>query len=244
MLTSSHVLTHHPGTPTPPATPNGNSDTTNITTTNNGNTATAGSSSLSYPSLSHTPLSRLLHPSTPLSAMFTLMFSHITSVSTILPSYFDTHGRVEPVGPAHAPMSVLLGAPEQDYFTLLKQDEKRMKQFMLAMGLSTRRVPVTGVYDVGRVLELAKVGGKEREVVWVDVGGGDGHTLKEFLRVYGGDGGLKASHCVVQDLEEVVKAAEEKASEDGDLKGVKWVPMDFLREAPVKGEYKQPTSAP
>ncbi|AEO67174.1 uncharacterized protein THITE_2115997 [Thermothielavioides terrestris NRRL 8126] len=198
MLTSSHVLVHHPPSETQPV-----------------------------PSLSHTPVSLMLLSGQPMSAMFSVMYKHINAVSTILPSYFDTYGRTEPVGPAHIPTSYLAGHPEEDYFSLLKKDEAAMKNFNLAMRITSRRVPVTGMYDMSNVLRAASEG---RETVWVDVGGGDGHTVKEFLRAYPG---LKAEQCVVQDLEEVVAAAQQQDEEE--LRGVRWVALDFLKEAPVQG---------
>jgi hypothetical protein len=177
--------------------------------------------------------------------MFTLLFSQVAHVSTVLPAYFDTYGRREPTGPAHIPTSFLAGQPEQDFFSLLKRDAAALASFGVAMRMSSGRVPVTGVYDMGRVLGLARGGdgngvGGERETVWVDVGGGDGHTVGEFLRVYGSggeEGGLRAEQCVVQDLEEVVVAGRRRAeAEEGVLRGVRWVGLDFLREAPVEGK--------
>jgi hypothetical protein len=42
---------------------------------------------------------------------------------------------------------------------------------------------------------------------------------------------------VVQDLEEVVVAGRRRAeAEEGVLRGVRWVGLDFLREAPVEGK--------
>jgi hypothetical protein len=170
--------------------------------------------------------------------MFTLLFSQVAHVSTVLPAYFDTYGRREPTGPAHIPTSFLAGQPEQDFFSLLKRDAVALASFGVAMRMTSGRVPVTGVYDMGWVLEKAGAGTGTagRETVWVDVGGGDGHTVGEFLRVYG-DGGLKAAQCVVQDLEEVVVAGRRRAeAEEGVLRGVRWVGLDFLREAPVEGK--------
>ncbi len=166
-----------------------------------------------------------------MSAMFSLLYTNITHASTILPSYFDTYGRSEPLGPAHIPTSFLAGHPEEDYFSLLRRDPVALKDFGVAMRMTSRRVPVTGVYDMDRVLELAQ-NREAGRAVWVDVGGGDGHTVGEFLSAYPK---LKAEQCVVQDLEEVVSASEEKGEEG--LKGVVWVGMDFLKEAPVAGEF-------
>jgi hypothetical protein len=165
-----------------------------------------------------------------MAAMFSLMYTNVVQVSTVLPDYFDVYGRTEPLGPAHIPTSYLAGQPEQAYFSLLKKDEAALRDFNLAMRISTRRVPVTGVYDMTRVLQAALDTG--RETVWVDVGGGDGHTLKEFLTAYPG---LRPEQCVVQDLEEVVVAAREQ--DDEELRGVRWIKMDFLHDAPVEGKF-------
>ncbi|KAK4235045.1 S-adenosyl-L-methionine-dependent methyltransferase [Achaetomium macrosporum] len=198
MLTSCHVLAHH-----------------------------LGSRDRPVPCLSHTPTSLLLFSGQPMAAMFSLMYTNVAHVSTILPTYFDLYGRTEPLGPAHIPTSYLAGHPEEDYFSLLKKDETALRDFNLAMRISSRRVPVTGMYDMSSVLQAARDG---RETVWVDIGGGDGHTVKEFLTAYPG---LRSEQCVVQDLDEVVVAAREQ--HDPELRGVRWMKMDFLHDAPLKG---------
>ncbi|KAL1839914.1 hypothetical protein VTJ49DRAFT_1002 [Mycothermus thermophilus] len=203
MLTSSHILHHHPSTP-----------------------------SSSAARLSHTPTSRLLVTGQPMSAMFHVLYSHVAGVSTVLPEYFDGYGRSEPRGPAHVPMTYLHGRPGEDFFSLLKRDEPALRSFGLAMQFASQRVPVTGVYEMERVFGAVKERGEEAKPVWVDVGGGEGHVLKRFLREYPE---LKAEGCVVQDLEEVVVVARERAEGDGELRGVKWVPLDFMTEAPVEG---------
>lgn len=163
-----------------------------------------------------------------MSAMFSVMFQHVTATSTILPEYFDAYGRSEPLGPAHVPTTYLAGHPEEGHFALLKKDETAMNTFNLAMRMTSKRVPVTGVYDMTSVLDAAAAG---RETVWVDVGGGDGHTVREFLLKYPG---LKSEQCVVQDLEEVVTAARQQ--DEAELRGVRWVGLDFLHDAPIKGK--------
>ncbi|KAH6635659.1 S-adenosyl-L-methionine-dependent methyltransferase [Chaetomium sp. MPI-SDFR-AT-0129] len=220
MLTSAHILLHHP--------------------------ASTSSSQTSDASLSHTPTSALLRPGQPMCAMFSLMFNNVAAVSTILPDYFDIYGRAEPLGPAHIPTSYLAGHPEEDYFSLLKRDEVALRNFGVAMRMTSARVPVTTIDGLERVVEdvvrahteswisRGKDGAEEENMMWVDVGGGDGHTVRDFLVKFPS---IKAEYCVVQDLDEVVASAEKAGERDLLLKGVKWVAMDFLQEAPVKGAF-------
>ncbi|KAK3688042.1 S-adenosyl-L-methionine-dependent methyltransferase [Podospora appendiculata] len=180
----------------------------------------------------HTPTSLLLRAGGAMSEMFKLMYTNVVEVSTVLPAYYNTYGRSEPLGPAHIPTSFLAGRPDLEYFELLHQDEERMRGFMRAMSITHRRVPTTGMYDMGWVVRQAAE--EPDRVAWVDVGGGDGHTLKVFRRAHPE---LCAARCVVQDLPEVVEAAAAAAADLGDdeLRGVRWVAMDFHRENPVYG---------
>ncbi|KAK3353286.1 O-methyltransferase-domain-containing protein [Lasiosphaeria hispida] len=180
--------------------------------------------------LAHTPTSLLLRPTQPMGSMFQVMFTNVVEVSTILPSYFSTYGRAEPRGPGHIPTSFLAGRPALEYFELLNEDPARIETFMRAMSITHRNVPTTGMYDMGWVLR--KAAEEPDRVVWVDVGGGDGHTLRLFCRRYPG---LKGQQCVVQDLPEVVEAAGRKALGEDELEGVRWVPMNFHNEVPIKG---------
>lgn len=183
--------------------------------------------------LYHTPTSLCLVSAHPMSAMFALLYTNIVSVSTSLPSYFDTYGRREPVGVNHVPITFHEGKPELKYFELVNQDPKRMNEFMKAMSIThSSRVPTTGMYDMNSVLSIARTG---QETVWVDIGGGGGHTVKLFLQEYGHDG-LKASQCVVHELEDVVEGASKAAQEDDLIKDVKFLPLDFHRESPIKGK--------
>lgn len=220
MLTSAHVLLHHP--------------------------ASSSTSQTSDPSLSHTATSALLRPGQPMSAMFSLMFNNVAAVSTILPAYFDVYGRAEPCGPAHIPTSYLAGHPEEDYFSLLKRDEVALRNFGVAMRMTSARVPVTAIDGLERVvgevvrahmgsrIKRGEGGAGEENTMWVDVGGGDGHTVRDFLVRFPS---IRADYCVVQDLEEVVASAEKAGKRDSYLKGVRWVAMDFLQEAPVTGMF-------
>jgi hypothetical protein len=199
MLTSNAVLQHIPSTPSSPS------------------------------RLAHTPTSMLLRTGQPMGAMFKVMYTNVVEVSTILPPYFTTYGRREPLGPAHIPTSFLAGQPHLEYFEHLNQDPARISNFMLAMGITHRNVPTTGMYDMAPVLAAAAA--NPSRPVWVDIGGGDGHTVKLFRNTYN----LPASQCIVQDLPDVITAAKLTASSDPDLAEVLFLPMDFHRDAPLPG---------
>ena len=150
-------------------------------------------------------------------------------MSSHLPAYFEAYGRKESVGPNHIPYSYSIGKPEKAYFELVHEDPEQMKTFMNAMSISQRRVPVVGMYDMSWVAEKAKE--NPDRLVWVDIGGGKGHTVQLFAKAYPG---LPLAQCAVQDLPEVIEAAKAKA--EGGLEQIQWLPLDFHKEQPVKGK--------
>ncbi|KAK3986000.1 S-adenosyl-L-methionine-dependent methyltransferase [Cladorrhinum sp. PSN332] len=206
--------------------------------------------------ISHTRTSLLLRSSEPMAAMFSLLYTNIVEVGTILPEYLDTNGKKEPVGPENVPASFLAGQPDLGYFELLQKDEERMKGFMKAMSLTShRRVPITGMYDMDllfkKMLEAAE---KEEEkedrprkerVVWVDVGGGEGHILNLFREEYPR---LRRAKCAVMDLKPVIEEAKKKKKKkqkklaaetsvelvEQYYQNVEFVAGDFMRDIPVK----------
>ncbi|KAK3389720.1 S-adenosyl-L-methionine-dependent methyltransferase [Podospora didyma] len=180
--------------------------------------------------VAHTPTSMMLREDQPMGSMFKIMYTNVVEASAILPAYFETYGRREPVGPAHIPTSFLAGKSELEYFELLNQDPERVKMFMRAMAISNRRVPTLGMYEMDSVLTQAAE--EPDRLAWVDVGGGNGHTLKLFRQAFPA---LRAEQCAVQDLPEVVEAAKELAENDELLRGVQWHPFNFHKQSPVKG---------
>ncbi len=119
-----------------------------------------------------------------------------------LPAYFETYGRKEPTGPNHIPYSYSVGKPEKAYFELVHEDPARMKVFMNAMSVSQRRVPTIGMYEMDWVIEKAKQ--EPERLIWVDVGGGKGHTVKQFVDA---DPGVPVKQWSVQDCPRVGEGA-------------------------------------
>ncbi|KAK3361128.1 S-adenosyl-L-methionine-dependent methyltransferase [Lasiosphaeria ovina] len=180
--------------------------------------------------VAHTPTSIMLRENEAMGSMFKIMCTNVVDVSAILPAYFDTYGRREPLGPAHIPTSFLAGRPELEYFELLNEDPDRIKLFMRAMAVAHRRVPTIGMYDMSWVLDRADQ--DPSRLAWVDVGGGNGHTVKVFREAYPG---LRANQCAIQDLPEVLDEAQKQAESDDALRGVSWIPVNFHKDVPVKG---------
>ncbi|KAK4202413.1 O-methyltransferase-domain-containing protein [Triangularia verruculosa] len=178
--------------------------------------------------LAHSPASLLLRSSEPMAAMFDLMYTNIVQVSDILPGYFDSYGRKEPVGPSHVPSTVLTGEPELEYFKSISRNEERMRNFTKAMKVTSGRVPVTGIYPLDRVL----LSGENGRMAWVDVGGGAGHVLRRFREEYTV---LRRSRCAVVDLKCVVEEGSVVAARDEVMEEVQWIKGDFMKEVPVKG---------
>ncbi len=110
----------------------------------------------------------------------------------------------------------------------MNRDKDRMNNFMLAMVGFDAEYPFLGPYDLSWLAARATES-KNRALV-VDVGGGKGHGLKAIRKA---TPGLPIARCVLEDLPEVVRAAEEIA--DPELRGVRYVGMDFHAEQPVKG---------
>ncbi|KAK1759219.1 O-methyltransferase-domain-containing protein [Echria macrotheca] len=184
--------------------------------------------------LAHTPTSMLLRAGQPMEAMFKVLYTNIVEVSTILPDYFEKYGRTEPLGPAEIPTSYLAGKPERSYFEHIGADPDRLANFNRAMSITHRNVPTTGVYDMTEVCRAAaaeEVDDDAQRTLWVDVGGGLGHTVKLFCEEYG----LPPARCMVQDLPDVIREAEKQNASDAILRQVRFVPLDFHKEGPVPG---------
>lgn len=183
--------------------------------------------------LAHTAVSRILVDDEAIGSMFKAMFNLVYDVSTVMPSYFDAYGPKEPAGPAHSPVSFFEGQPDKAFFEIISQDPARTHDFMRAM-LTFGHVPTTGMYDAAWVVAEAAKGRAATPLVWVDVGGSNGHSLRLFLQE---NPGLPPERCVVQDLPAVVEEAGVKSRDDELLGRVQWAPLNFHSETPIKGQY-------
>lgn len=151
-----------------------------------------------------------------------------------MPSYFTQHGLREPVGRHNTIFAHAAGSPDATVWDIMNRDHDRMVDFMLGMSAFEEVYPAAGSYDFGWAVKKATAesggdDGNDRTVL-VDVGGGKGHAVKAIRAE---TPGLRAEWCVVEDLPAVIEQA--KAMDDPELRGARFVGMDFHEEQPIKG---------
>lgn len=145
-----------------------------------------------------------------------------------MPEYFDKYGLKEPQDRYGTICAYASGDPSLTVWAHLKNNPEHLQNFMISMAAFAATSPVIGSYDMSWVASRAN-DDPERALL-VDVGGGKGHAVETICKA---TPSLPSSRCVVEDLPEVVEAAEKGA--EGILADVKYVPMDFHSEQPVKG---------
>lgn len=91
--------------------------------------------------------------------------------------------------------------------------------------------PATGEYDFAWVREVSKT--DSSKVLFVDVGGGNGHAVKSISSAYG----LPINQCVLQDMESVIN----EVAKTDDSQGLKLMTIDLHKEQPVKGLFAVPS---
>ncbi len=90
--------------------------------------------------------------------------------------------------------------------------------------------PIAGIYDFGWVVAKAQAELDSKRLLFVDVGGGKGQSIKAIHKE---NPGLPLSRYLLQDLAEVIETV--KALDDPELREVQKMAIDFHREQPVKG---------
>lgn len=147
-----------------------------------------------------------------------------------MPAYFEKYGRKEPQTLNNVPGTYAYGVPEYGWYEMLQHDPPRMQRFLRAMGPIEEKMPISGIYDFGWVVEYARENASDRPL-FVDVGAGRGQSIKAIHRE---NPGLPLERCVLQDRAEVVEAV--RKLDDEDMRLVQKQVIDFHKEQPVKGE--------
>ena len=173
----------------------------------------------------HTPFSRLLLQP-PLRASAMHMWDDMVAGMTAFGRYFEQRGYASPEDCKNTPVVYARGEKDVGFFDWLERDAKRWETFNLGMSLTcafgSLEVAETFPWDT-----LAIKDGEEDKVVLVDVGGGNGQTLKEIRKARPDMKGK----MVLQDLKRVV----ESGTVVDDVVDV--MPYDFFEQVqPVKGK--------
>ncbi|ODA80430.1 hypothetical protein RJ55_03388 [Drechmeria coniospora] len=178
--------------------------------------------------VAHTASSAKFATPSPLCSLVRMAFDDTLKSLQSMPRYFDQFGRKEHFGKYGTISAFADGDPSLTVWQHINRDPERLSRFMDSMVAMASRMPMTGSYDFGWVVE--KMGRDPDRVLVVDVGGGQGHALREMAQA---TKGLPLSRCVLEDLEEVVEEAKSRAT--GEMSQVQYVPVDFHSQQPIKG---------
>lgn len=145
------------------------------------------------------------------------------------PDYFRTYGPKEPQTTNHVPITFAAGKPELGFFDMLAQDPDSLARFADAMASGAALFPIIGVYDFSWLIDQVKMSPGSERAIFVDVGGGVGHAIKA---IHGAYPQLPIGRFVLQDTPETLAFG----TDDTALAGIQRVPINFHKEAPVKGK--------
>ncbi|OIW27605.1 S-adenosyl-L-methionine-dependent methyltransferase [Coniochaeta ligniaria NRRL 30616] len=189
--------------------------------------------------VAHTKKSEAYTTVAPLRAQLQMGFDEYMPPILAMPRYFDAYGLKEPTGKLHSVKAFAEGEPEISVTDLMNRHSKRVATMLLALSAMEKMYPHSGLYDFSWVAARAAESPGDRPLI-VDVGGGNGHTLRA---IYNDTPGLPISRCVLEDLPEVIEVAKTTADNgrqrpttaDKEVLGARLVGMDFFKEQPVKG---------
>ncbi|OLN82366.1 Demethylsterigmatocystin 6-O-methyltransferase 10 [Colletotrichum chlorophyti] len=181
-------------------------------------------------SVAHTKRSRIYIDGHPAGQIMDMAWENALVPYVHMPAYFEKYGRKEPQSLNHVPGTFAYGVPEYAWYEMLQHDPPRMQRFMRAMGPIEEKMPISGIYDFGWVVEHATKDAETDRVLFVDVGGGRGQSIRAIHRE---NPGLPLGRCVLEDRPEVIEVVEKL--DDEDMRLVQKQVIDFHKEQPVKG---------
>lgn len=131
----------------------------------------------------------------------------------------------EPDDFTRCPFTYYMKQDGMSTWEMMVQDPERIKTFQLGFaGMEEASAPIVGYYDFSKL-----VTNEEGRVALVDVGGGQGQSLKQIMDAHPE---LSPSRVVLQDLPDAIVIVRES----GVLpKEVVKMEHDFYKEQPVKG---------
>ncbi|BDD64164.1 hypothetical protein MPDQ_000580 [Monascus purpureus] len=152
---------------------------------------------------------------------FKLMCDEILVNTSRLPEYFREVGGKDATSITSNPYSWGNGKDGQTFFQIISQDERRLKQFDIAMSTQDFVLPVLGMYPFGE--ELAGLPDTDTRALLVDIGGGRGQSLIQIRQEWPNLEGK----FILQDRPMVLDSFPE-------IPGVEKMAHDFFTLQPVK----------
>lgn len=140
--------------------------------------------------------------------------------------FFKWHGLKEPSGQNRNPLTFAYGDPDKYIWEVSYANPEQKNIFMRSQAAVQSFYPATGEYDFAWVREASKATDDGR-VLFVDVGGGNGHAVKSISSEYG----LPINRCALQDMESVI----DEVARTNDPQGLKLMTIDLHKEQPVRG---------
>ena len=142
--------------------------------------------------------------------------------------YFRLNGKREPSGQSRNPLTFAYGDPDKFIWEVSYANPEQKNIFMRSQAAVQSFYPATGEYDFAWVREASETTDPDR-VLFVDVGGGNGHAVKSISSAYD----LPMSRCILQDMQSVI----EEVSQTGDAasQDLQLMTIDLHREQPVQG---------
>jgi len=139
--------------------------------------------------------------------------------------FFKWYGLKEPTGQNRNPLTFAYGDPEKYIWEVSYANPEQKNIFMRSQAAVQSFYPATGEYDFAWVNEASRT--DDSRILFVDVGGGNGHAVKSISSAYG----VPIDRCMLQDMQSVI----DEVAQAGGLQGLKLMAADIFKEQPVKG---------
>jgi len=164
--------------------------------------------------------------------MYDHWFKHMCKFDDYLAARGQLEAAREPEDPLHNPYTFFSGQDGTPVWSIMAQDQEKLRIFQQGMSGIDVAIPVTGHFDFALLRNSAEE--NERGIAeLVDVGGGHGAVLKQILDAYPEE--LSARNAVLQDREDIISLAKES----GVLpENVKLMAHDFMTDQPVRGKFR------
>jgi hypothetical protein len=143
------------------------------------------------------------------------------------PAYLALHGFGSPKSAQVTPFGMATGHPNGSLYDIIGADDQLSKEFDSYFGRLSKVFPMHGVYDLSWMQKQADVTTKEGRPLFVDIGGSNGHALRDILQDHPW---LPAERCAVLDRPTTIEHT--RAELDEGIKSIRLVAGNALETLP------------